>query len=385
MEQYFLEIIFAAALLLILWTYLGYPLLLAVINLFMPQNKQTADDKSMFNVSLIVTAYNEEANIAEKLNNCLELDYPEDKLEIIVVSDGSTDSTNRIIEEFDSFRIHKEILSQNMGKHFAQQRGIQLASHDILVFTDAATLLEKDAISKIVQDFSDPRVGCISGMDKTNDESEGEGVYVKYEMMLRRLESSFSSLLGVSGSFFAVRKDICCNWYNHLTSDFFVPIEAYQLGYRIKLDEKAIGKYKLSQKSHQEFFRKVRTIVHGLNVLFHYKYLLNPFKYKFYAFQMFSHKLLRWLVPFNMLVIAFVSTLLFNYNMFFKFFFFAQILFYSAAILPVLSKKFGHFSLFKIPFFLLMVHVAMLVAWWQFLGGEKYTSWQSTERQIVNS
>ena len=377
----FVKIIFWLTFLLIFWTYFGYPLILRLLSYFRAPVKQPADFTPP--VSLIITAYNEEKKIAEKLQNTLTLNYPREKLEVIVVSDGSTDRTEEIVRSFEDRGIRLLSIPERHGKHYGQGRGIKEAGSEIVVLSDATTFLEPDSVRMIVRSFADPQIGCVSGHDNiraADEELPGEGFYVRYEMMLRSQESAFNSLVGVSGCFFAVRKHLCSDWIDNMSSDFYMPIVTYMNGMRTILDKRAVAYYEVLVEPEKEFIRKVRTIVHGLEVLGRFKSILNPFKYGVFALQMFSHKLSRWLVPLYLVLFFWANLLLIGRNNFYLVCMILQIAFYVMAFLGKISKHFEESPLFRIPLFFVMVNYSILVAWHYFLIGKEFVVWEPTER-----
>jgi cellulose synthase/poly-beta-1,6-N-acetylglucosamine synthase-like glycosyltransferase len=323
-----IKIIFWFSLFLVFWTYFGYLLTLKTISI--SRRKKVRKGADFPDVSLIVTAFNEESNIRQKIENCFSLAYPREKLEIIVVSDGSTDGTNDIVRSFSDRGIILLAQPERQGKHFGQGHGIKTAKNEILVFSDATTYLRSDAIENIVKNFADPEIGCVSGQDEirsSGSASQGEGFYVKYEMKLRTLESRANSLVGVSGSFFAVRKHLCREWIGNLSSDFYLPIITYMNGYRTVLENAAIGYYEILDDPGHEFVRKVRTIVHGMEVLSRFKDILNPLKYGFFSLQMISHKLSRWLVPLYLVFLFWANLLLMDSAVIFRSAWFVRLFF----------------------------------------------------------
>jgi glycosyltransferase involved in cell wall biosynthesis len=376
-----LQLIFWVVCFTLFWTYFGYYIFLRVYSIF--ASKPVKRDDITPSVSLIITAYNEESRIAEKIENSLSLDYPNDRLEIIIVSDGSNDGTTEIVSPHAERGIKLIDIPERIGKHNAQERGVKHAQSEIVVFTDAATHLEADALRKIVRSFSDPGIGCVSGMDRidaSGHPSRGEGMYINYEMKLRAHESEVSSLIGVSGSFFAVRREICETWFGHLSSDFYVPIVAYIKGYRSVLDRDAIGSYSVKIETEKEFERKVRTVVHGLNVMFHFWRIMNPFKYGLYSIQMISHKLLRWLTPFFLILCLILNFAMAGAGLLYQIILAFQILSCLAAATALAIRGLEHNWFFRIPSFFAMVNLSMLVAWVKFIGGERYIIWERTER-----
>ncbi|UCG61420.1 MAG: glycosyltransferase family 2 protein [Candidatus Zixiibacteriota bacterium] len=374
-------LIFWIAVFGIFWAYFGYWLMLKLISLV--YTKKVLKEDIHPQISLIITAYNEERRIREKIENTLSMDYPKDRLEIIVVSDASTDRTDEIVRSFADRGIQLLRIPERHGKHYGQGRGIRMAKSDIVVLTDATTFLEKDGVSKIIRNFADPAIGCVSSEDRmrtADSNASGEGMYVTYEMTLRSLESKVGSLVGVSGSFYAVRKHLCEHWIDNMSSDFYMPSVSKINGYRTVLESEALGYYDVVRDPEKEFIRKVRTVVHGYEVLFRFARVLNPFRYGFYAVQMFSHKLCRWLVPLFM-VVAFVSNIfLLNHGVIYQISFVAQALVYLLAILAFAAHRLQDIVMFKVPFFFVMVNLSILVAWYKYLTGQEYVVWDATKR-----
>ena len=376
-----IQIIFWVSFFLIFWTCFGYMIMLKVISVL--RGKKVKKGGYFPEVSLIITVFNEENNIREKIENSFSLTYPKEKLEIIVVSDGSTDRTEDIVKSFKDKRIKLLTLPQRQGKHFGQGKGIKIAKSELLVFSDVSTFLRSDAIENIVENFADPEIGCVSGLDEVKSggfSSQGEGFYVKYEMKLRALESISNSLVGVSGSFFAVRKHLCKNWIGNLSSDFYLPIIIYINGYRTVLEDTAIVYYEILDEQRNEFTRKVRTIVHGMEVLFRFKEILNPFKYGLYSMQMMSHKLSRWLVPLYLIFLFWTNLLLIDTAAIFLVALIFQTVFYLLALAGFLISGLERHFIFKIPLFFVMVNYSIIVAWHNFLLGNKFIIWEPTKR-----
>ena len=299
-----LEVAFWFSLLFIGYAYLGYPLLLWCIALFRTKPIHKADITPT--VSFIITAYNEERRVQEKLENTLKQDYPRENLEIIVASDCSTDKTDDIVKGYEGHGVVLVRAPQRQGKEHAQKCALGSASGAILLFSDVATTLAPDAVSRIVKNFADPAVGCVSSVDRFIDADgrlSGEGAYVRYEMLLRHLETRVNTVVGLSGSFFAARREVCQNWANVLDSDFNTLFNAVKAGLRGVTDPDSIGYYENLADERQEFNRKVRTVLRGIAVFMKNLALLNPIRYGVFSWQLFSHKLCRWLVPFAMLLV----------------------------------------------------------------------------------
>jgi len=196
--------------LLIFFSYFGYPISLYLVSFFRKKGVQKA---TFFpHVTMIITAYNEGKRIKDKLDNTLALEYPGEKLQILVASDGSTDQTNAIVKDCEKKGVELLAIEKRRGKENAQKVAVKRASGEVIIFTDVATHLDLGGVKEIVFNFADPSVGCVSSEDQLvgkNGKRSGEGFYVRYEMWLRRLESKINSLVGLSGSFFAARKEVC--------------------------------------------------------------------------------------------------------------------------------------------------------------------------------
>lgn len=375
-----LEIIFWFSIIFIAYTYFGYPLFLKILSLF--RNKAVHKAHITPFVTFIITAHNEQERITGKLENALSLDYPKDKLQIIVASDSSTDDTDNIVKTFESKGITLVRSSERRGKEYAQKLAVARAKGNILVFSDVAAILEKDALRNMVNNFNDPTVGCVSSEDKIiSDDGKitGENFYVKYEMLLRRLESRVNSLVGLSGSFFAARKDVCQNWAEDLQSDFNTVPNSIRMGLRGVSDPDTIGYYKNVTSDTQEFNRKIRTILRGIAVFMATKEMLNPFKYGFFSLQVISHKLFRWLIPFALISAFFTNLFLVNQS-FYASLFLLQITFYTLALIAIKNKVLGSKKIFKIPFFFTIMNLSIFIAWYRYLTGRRLVSWEPSRR-----
>lgn len=376
-----LAYIFWLSIICVLYAYIGYPLLLWGISWFrtFPIRKGSITPR----VSFIITAYNEEKRIEAKLQNTLQLLYPKEHLEILVASDCSTDQTDDIVRSYQPFGVTLVRAPERKGKEHAQQYAVEKATGEILIFSDVATMLEPLGVANIVQNFSDPTVGCVSSVDRFIDADgkvSGEGVYVRYEMFLRRLESQVNSLVGLSGSFFAARQEVCQPWDPALQSDFNTLLHTIKRGLRGVSDPDSIGYYKNIVDEKKEFERKVRTVVRGLSVFLRNFYLLNPFRYGLFSWQLFSHKLCRWFVPF-FLLLAFISNLfLLSQSFWYQSLFILQLLFYGMAISTAISPAFTSYKFLKIPGYFVIVNLSILLAWYRYAKGDRFVVWEPSQR-----
>ncbi|HDZ76034.1 MAG TPA: glycosyltransferase family 2 protein [Desulfobacteraceae bacterium] len=364
---------------LVFYAYFGYPLTLLFLRYIKGRNHYR--DRISLPVTLIITVFNEEKRIREKLENTLQLEYSGGTLEVLVASDGSTDATNSIVAEFTDRGIGLLNITPRSGKENAQKVAVQHANGEILVFSDVATRLDSNAIQEIVANFADPSVGCVSSEDRLlnqDGQPSGEGLYVRYEMWLRRLESSVNSLVGLSGSFFAARKEVCRDFSGDVQSDFRTLLSSIKLGLRGVSDPAAIGYYLDVANEKYELERKVRTVVRGITVFFGHLEFLNPFRYGLFAYQFFCHKLLRWLVPFFLISALVANVCLALNSFFFQFLLFGQLLFYGLGILSWKTQKLH--GLLKTPMFFLIVNAAIFIAWIKYLKGERIVQWTPSQR-----
>jgi cellulose synthase/poly-beta-1,6-N-acetylglucosamine synthase-like glycosyltransferase len=375
-----LNTIFIASIFLILYSYIGYPVSLYVLGRFRKLHVIRQDICP--HITIIITAYNEEKRINEKIMNTFDIIYPKDRLQIIVASDGSTDSTNEIVDNIKKSNMQLLVIPIRGGKENAQKEALKISSGEVIVFTDVATIIEPMGLKKIVSNFADPMVGCVSSEDRfigRDGKPSGEGFYVRYEMMLRRLESELNSLVGMSGSFFAARKSVCQDFQGNMQSDFRTLLNCVKMGLRGISDPEATGTYLDVSDSSREFDRKVRTILRGLTVYFNHTEFLNIFKYGLFSYQYFCHKLLRWLVP-VFLVLAFLTNfLLMTKSNTHLLLFFVQIIFYCLAILGWKNRQISR-NLTKIPYYFLTVNASILIAWWKYLRRQRVVMWTPSER-----
>ena len=375
-----LEILFWISVFGIGYAYLGYPLSLIIISVFKSTEQRRTDASPA--VTLIITAHNEEKRIEEKLENTIALDYPSEKRQIIVASDGSTDRTNELTRRYRQRGVELLALTKRRGKEAAQKAAILRATGEVLVFTDAATFLKADGLKQIVSNFSDASVGCVSSEDwlmSPDGLPEGESLYVRYEMWLRQLESKIGSLVGLSGSFFAARKEVCAEFSDELQSDFGTVLNSIRIGLRGVLDRKAIGYYRTIVDDQREFERKVRTVVRGLTVFFRNLEFLNPLRFGLFTYQFICHKLLRWLVPF-FFAIALLSSLILSFgsNLYLALVM-AQFALYGLSLLGLgVNNSFTVWL--RIPAYFVRVNLSILLAWWLYLRGQRIVMWTPSHR-----
>lgn len=364
---------------LILYAYFGYPLVLAVLGRLRPRGVTAPRTDYVPTVSILLPVHNESRVIRDKLENLLSIDYPREALEIIVISDGSTDDTPAVAGSFSEQGVRVVEVGERRGKANALNRGLEAARGEILVFTDASIMLRADALRKIVRHFQDTAVGCVSGEDHIED-GGGEGAYGRYELFLRRKESQVASIVGASGSFYAQRRDICQPFLEGMAPDFLSVLNTVEAGYRSISDGEAVGTMTSVKSPRDEYRRKVRTLVRGFAALSAKRHLLDPRRYGLFSFLLVSHKLLRWLVPFFMIAALLANAALVSVPVY-QVTLALQLLGYvmaGAAFMgvPLLRDA----TPVRICLYFVNVNVAILAAWLTYWRGTRLEVWTPSQR-----
>ena len=376
-----MKILFWASMSLVVYAYFGYPFMLWA---FTRLRARAVRRKEIFpRVSIIIAARNEADKIRQKIDHTLALDYPEERLEILVASDASDDGTDEIVKTYAGRGVRLVRAPQRKGKENVQGLAVSVARGEILVFTDAATILEPDALWRLMENFADPTIGAVSTEDVIVDalgNPTAEGLYVKYEMWVRRLEGRFHSLVGLSGSCFAIRKELCSDWSPVLASDFMGALRAARRGYRSIADPAALGRFVALVSTQAEMRRKIRTFLRGITVLMANLDLLNPLRYGRFALQLASHKLLRFIAPFLLLATLTTSGLLSGEPLY-GVIFWAQAAFYLLACAGAVAASLQRSRVVRTAYFFTMVQWAMLRAWGKYALGQQQVSWEPSRRQ----
>jgi cellulose synthase/poly-beta-1,6-N-acetylglucosamine synthase-like glycosyltransferase len=374
------QIVFWTSAAALFYTYAGYPLLVWFVSLVRPRPVRLSDIEPT--ISFIITAYNEEKDLRRKLENTLSLDYPKEKIEIIVASDGSTDRTDEIVKEFGAQRIKLLRIEGRTGKTVAQNRAVETAANEIILFSDATTIYQPDVLRRIVRNFGDESIGCVAGKliyVNPGESSVGDGArsYWNYETFIKRAESLACSLIGVSGCLYAVRRKNYVPMYPEACSDFLIATKIREQNLRTIYEPEAIAVEETNDRSDKELKMRVRVIAQTLTDLWRHRRMLNPFRAGFYAVELFSHKVLRYAVPLFLLLIYFSNLVLAFYSTFFNFLLLVQLLFYVPAIFAWLLDRAGvSFKILSLPLYFVLANAAVVVAFYKFLRGERYAAWQ---------
>ena len=376
----FVQIVFGLSLAALVYTYAGYPVLLWLMSRLRARPVKTAPYEPF--VSIIITAYNEERDLRAKLENTLALDYPADKREILVASDCSSDATDNIARAFASRGVRLYRQPKREGKTAAQNAAIERVNSEIVVFSDATTLYQPDVLRVIMPNFADASVGCVAGKLIYVDPgatSVGSGAqsYWSYETFLKRHESSVFSLIGVSGCLYAVRRAAYVPLYPEACSDFIIATKMVEQNLRAIYEPNAVCTEETNQQAGKELRMRVRVITQTFTDLWRHRHMMNPLRSGFYAIQLLSHKVMRYLVPVFLLAILASTAILTVYSPFYAVLFAAQVAFYTMALVGWLLERANiqaHFL--ALPYYFVLANLASVLAARQFLRGERYASWE---------
>jgi len=365
------------------YVYAGYPVLVWCLARLAGRGIRKADIEPR--VTVLIAAFNEAREIEHTVVNKLQQDYPVERLEVIVVSDGSTDGTDAIVERLARSAGGKlRLLRQEprQGKTMALNRAVPQATGEIIVFADANSMYGPDAVRQLVRSFAEPSVGYVTGqMVYTNPAGsgigEGSGAYMRYENMLRVLETRLHSVVGVDGGIDAVRRELYMPMRADQLPDFVLPLNVIEQGRRAvyepaaKVYEAALG------AAHDEFRMRVRVSLRALWALFDKRGLLSPVRDPLFAWQLFSHKVLRYAAFIPLAGLLGINVLVAGHHPFYTGFLVLQLLAYGlAAAGPVLSRLRSVAPRLLAPYYFVLLNLACAAAFWKFLSGQKMVTWK---------
>jgi len=370
---------------LLLYVYVLYPVAIELLAAWL--GTRVKRGSALPTVTIIVTAYNEEECIRTKLTNLLALNYPPELFDILVVSDGSSDLTEEIAASYSPARVRVVRLEGRRGKTACQNAAASVASREILVFTDATTRLQSDALRHLVEGFADDTVGCVGGLlvyiSEVDNATGREGeTYWSYELRLRAAESALGSLIGVSGCLYAVRRSAYRPIDPALISDFVIAMKMREQGLRTVLAPHAVCFETTLQRAGQELSMRVRVAIRSLNALIRERRFLNLVKYKCFAWQLWSHKVLRYASPLLWLGafaanLALVSAPLAvpEHRFYLLLLVLQSLLLISGVVGFMLQNRQRKLGLFGKPYYFLLTNIASLLATLRYLQGERMVIW----------
>lgn len=372
----------------LVYVYIGYPALLTLLTSLTKDVVLCPSGNAEPSVTLLISAFNESEVIAAKLENAVSLDYPRELLEILVISDASDDGTDEIVERFSPSGVRLIRQQPRKGKSAGLNLGVSQARGQLLVFSDANAIYQPDAIRQLVRHFSDRRVGYVVGnaryyeKDAAPAVAESEGLYWKLETYLKKAESRFRSVVGGDGAIYAIRRELYTPLLPTDINDFLNPLQIIVRGYTGVFEPAAVCYEEAAESFGQEFRRKVRIVSRSLNALFRVPAVLNPFHNFRHWFLLISHKLLRWLAPFFMIVLFASSLALWRFPVY-RALALLQIVSYVCALVGwkwAPSNKLG--KVFSLSYYFCMVNVASLIGCIKCVRGDLAGQWTPPRQDI---
>ena len=385
-----ISLIFWVGILVVGYTYVGYGIIIYILSKLRKRTNvlSSTPDEQLPAVTLLVAAHNEADIIRTKIQNTLELDYPKNKLEIFFVTDGSTDQTPEIVKEYPAIQLFHSF--ERKGKIHAVNRVMKSVKTPIVIFCDANTDLNREAIKYIVRHYQDPTIGGVAGekrilsKDKDNASGSGEGLYWKYESFLKKKDAEVYSIVGAAGELFSVRTDLFEEpAENMIIEDFYLSMRITAKGYRFAYEPDAFAMETASASVKEEWKRKVRISAGGFQAMSKLSYLLNPFRYGILSFQYISHRVLRWtLAPFFLPIIFIANVWLAFYGIpFYQLTMALQVFFYGLAFLGYLlrDKKIGIKGFF-VPYYFAVMNLSVYFGLNRYLRGKQSVVWEKAQR-----
>ena len=374
------RIVFWAAAFLLFYVYAGYPLLLAVIAIFF--RRRRPGPGYCPRISVLIAAYNEEAAIERKIRQTLELEYPADKIEILVLSDCSTDRTDEIVKALPDSRVRLLRMAERRGKTHAQNEGIKQARGEVIIFSDATAVYHRKALLYLACNYQNAKVGAVSGryqyFDPQGNSPTGLGsvAFWNYENMIKKFQSRIKTITGCCGCIYSVRKAAYTELAPDVISDLVQPLEAIKKGYTVVFEDRALAYEETTQSTAEEFSMRVRVVTRAMRGLLSAGDLLKPWKFFWPAFQLWSHKVLRWMVPLFLLVLLAANLFLLDSPLY-RITLALQLAFYAAAIVNMLAPLHRKWKPLGIPLFFCTLNAAALVSMVEICRGRKYVTWQT--------
>lgn len=387
-----LEWLFWFFAIIVAYTYAGYGVLLwflVSVKRLIKGKKTLSEESGYANITLLIAAYNEEEIVDVKMQNTLDLNYPQENLFIVWVTDGSTDSTNEKLKNYPQVRVLFD--EARRGKTAALNRAMKFVETPLVVFTDANTLLNQEALSRIVREFDNPEVGCVAGEKRVLSKDEdtasagGEGIYWKYESLLKKLDWELNTAIGAAGELFAVRTPLFEEVpTDTLLDDFLISMKIVAKGYKIAYCKDAYASESGSLNMSEEKKRKVRIAAGGVQAVWRLRGMANFFKFPVLAFQFISHRILRWtitpvslflLLPLNMVLALTESTPLYYLLLVF------QLLFYMMSIVGKINedKKIRN-KIFFVPYYFIFMNMNVIRGFFYLSKKRGDGTWEKSKR-----
>lgn len=364
---------------LVAWVYAGYPLLLLLLA-SLRREAPAAVPERLPTVTLVISAFNEERVIADKIRNSLELDYPRDRLEIVVVSDASSDGTDDVVRSFAGEGVVLLRMPDRGGKTLGLNEAVRRSRSDVVVFSDANAMYERGAVKALASGLVDPRVGAVVGescyYEGERQSERSEGLYWKYETAIKKLESRVNSVVGGDGAIYAIRRDLYVPMRADALSDFVNPLQIVRAGYRCRYEPTALSFEAAGDSLKKEFRRKVRIVNRAWRAMLAMRELLNPFRHGFFSFQLLSHKVLRWLMPVLLVGVLLLNAALLPRGGIYPVLLACQLAFYALALAGhALRHSPSVPRVVSVPYYFCLVNVASALGILDAMRGRTYTTW----------
>jgi cellulose synthase/poly-beta-1,6-N-acetylglucosamine synthase-like glycosyltransferase len=378
------EVLFWTFAALLVYAYIGYPIVLATLATF--SRRKQAGLGYLPTISVLIAAYNEEASLGRKLQETLALDYPADKMEVLVLSDASTDGTDEIVKACSDPRIKLVRMPQRRGKTHAQNQGSRVANGEILIFSDATTTYHPQALRYLACNYADPTVGAVSGryqyFDPEQSSPTGLGTiaFWNYENLVKTFQSRIRTISGCCGCIYSVRKSLYTELPADVISDLVQPLWVIRQGCRVVFEDRALAFEETTKTTKEEFSMRVRVVTRGIRGLLSVPGLLQPWKYPWVAFQLISHKVLRWIVPF-FLILLFFGNLALAAQPVYRYALLLQCLFYLFALLSSVVPVHRRLKMLGVPLYFCTLNLAALLSVIEVFRGRKYVVWETVRNQ----
>ena len=375
------ELLFWFLLALVIYVYAGYPAFLWILT-YLTGGRPVDTGPVEPAVTLIISAYNEAEVIARKIRNSLAIDYPRHLLELLVVSDASDDGTDDIVGQFESDGVVLVRMEQRGGKTTGLNEAVKRARGEIVVFSDANAMYRTESLRAMLKNFHDPAVGCVVGESTYESSSAGadksESAYWRYETALKRLESKLGSVVGGDGAIYAIRKELYRPMNADALSDFVNPCQIVEMGKRCVYEPAAVSVEAAAGTYDKEFRRKVRIVNRAWRATIANRRLLNPFRFGLFSLGLFSHKFLRWIVPFLLAVVFCANLILAPAHVLYKVTLGLQLAFYGLALTGRLLRRSGELPVvLYVPYYFCLVNFASACGIWESYRGKTYTTWST--------
>ncbi len=368
---------------LVFFTYAGYSIVIFLLSLLFRRPIRRVE--STPGVTFLITAYNEEKDIGRKIEQTLALDYPLDKLEVVVASDGSNDRTDDVVRTYANRGVRLVRVEGRVGKTETQNRAVAVSTGDVIVFSDATTRYESSALRKLVRNYGDDTVGAVSGRYEYFNPSGapigvGSILFWKYENLIKTLQTNIRTITGCCGCIYSVRRSLYEPLPPDIISDLCEPLKVLEKGYRIVFEPEAIAYEETTAHAGEEFNMRVRVITRGMRGLLYMRGLFNPARFPFVAFQLLAHKVLRWLIPLLLLTLLLANAFLIG-SPFYEATLGLQVAFYTLAAIGYAAERYGlKTKLLSVPLYFMTVNLAAVVAMQRVWRGHKAVTWETVRK-----